>query len=84
MVLTEEVPKWFYIALATGAIALLGTCLILIIYFVRKYIDDNKQNWTEVKDILQEVAQNQKVHEWRLSSVEKQVGDRLNIVKYRE
>ncbi len=81
MEIPEEAPKWFYVALSTGSLAALVTLVGGFFYLIMRQIDSNKNDWTQVKEILHEIAMSIKLHEHRLSEIEKDI-ERINVVRY--
>lgn len=79
--LTEEVPKWFYIALASGSFSILVILVGIVFKLMLQQVKNNKEDWSEVKALVTDMVSGMKLHDHRLKEVEKDI-EQLQIVRY--
>lgn len=69
----KEVPPWFWLLLFTGGGFVITALLTILVWFLKRFLEDNKESWKEIKNAVANLVQVTTKHEMKLFELDNDV-----------
>ncbi len=69
----KDIPAWFWLLLFLGGGVVIGSLLTILVWFLKRFLEDNKESWKEIKNAVANLVTVTTKHDSKLFELEKDI-----------
>lgn len=69
----DQVPNWAWVAYSVGAGVIISLLFGVLVWFLRSFLQDNKESWKEIRDAVGDMVKVTTKHDIQIFEIQKDV-----------
>lgn len=69
----DKIPTWAWVLLFTGAAVIIGLLFCVLVWFLRSFLEDNKNSWKEIREAVGDMVKVTTKHDIQIFEIQKDV-----------
>jgi uncharacterized membrane protein YccC len=69
----RDIPVWAWVLLFIGAGIIIGLLFAVLVWFLKRFLEDNKESWKEIREVVSDMVKVTTKHDTQIFEIQKDV-----------